>query len=130
MPEASAVSLVIQLVFFVEFLLVIYSGTVVEQMWPIVRTSWPVQDTASISLQGLRRIMTNLRIADVLAEIQTQYLPNMGLEHGHYARLLILLGTVCLGTEVLSMLSESHSNLQSTNTASTGGYINPSVQLI
>jgi hypothetical protein len=66
----------------------------------------------SIGLEGLRKIMTNLRQADVLA----QHFPYMGLEHGHCARLLIFLGTVCLGTEVLSIHSQSQSNLQTTNT--------------
>jgi hypothetical protein len=55
----------------------------------------------------LRKIKTNLRIADVLANIQTQHVPNMGLEHRHYARLL-----VSLATAVLSMYSESPPDLQ------------------
>jgi hypothetical protein len=59
--------------------------------------------------------MTNLRQADLLAEMQTQHFPNMGLEHSHCARVLIFMETACLGTEVLSIHSQSQSNLQTTN---------------
>jgi hypothetical protein len=47
MLEASAVSLAVQLVFFLKFQLVIYSGTMIEQMWSVMRTSRPVQGTMS-----------------------------------------------------------------------------------
>lgn len=70
----------------------------------------------SISLEGLRKMKTNLRQADVLAEIQIQHFLYMGLEYSHCARLLIFLGSACLRTEMLSVHSQSQSNFQTTNT--------------
>jgi hypothetical protein len=56
--------------------------------------------------------MTNPRIAYVLAEIQIQYVLNMGIEHSYCARLLIFLVTcvLCMHSHNLSMLQTTVAN--------------------
>jgi hypothetical protein len=71
----------------IQWFLVVYiltlalNGTIIVEMEKGLKRSWPGRHYPAIYIEGLRKIIKPIRIADVLAKIRTEHFKNRSVEH-------------------------------------------------